>query len=58
MVGERGIALSDLNLIGKVLVHGTYWEARAEEFIAKHEPVEVVRVDNLLLIVRPVAKSQ
>ena len=58
MVGERGIALSDLNPAGKVLVHGTYWDATAEEFIAKHEPVEVVRVDNLQLIVRPVTKSQ
>jgi membrane-bound serine protease (ClpP class) len=58
MVGERGTALSDLNPMGKVLVHGTYWEARAEEFVAKHGQVEVVRVDNLLLIVRPVAKPQ
>jgi membrane-bound serine protease (ClpP class) len=58
MVGEQGVALSDLNPTGKVLVHGTYWEARAEEFIAQHEPVEVVRVDNLLLIVRRVLKPQ
>ncbi len=58
MVGERGIALSDLNPAGKVLVHGTYWDAVAEEFIAEHEPVEVVRVDNLQLFVRSVTKPQ
>jgi len=58
MIGERGMALSDLNPAGKVLVHGTYWDARAEEFIAKHEQVEVVGVENLKLIVRPVSKPQ
>lgn len=58
MVGERGLALSDLKPTGKVLVHGTYWDAVAEEFIAEHEPVEVVRVDNLQLLVRPVTKPQ
>jgi membrane-bound serine protease (ClpP class) len=58
MVGERGIALSNLNPAGKVLVHGTYWDAVAEEFIAEHEPVEVVRVDNLQLFVRSVTKPQ
>jgi membrane-bound serine protease (ClpP class) len=58
MLGEHGIALTDLNPAGKVLVHGTYWDATAEEFIAKHEPVEVVRVDNLQLVVRAVIKSQ
>jgi membrane-bound serine protease (ClpP class) len=56
MVGERGVALSDLNPSGKVLVHGEYWEAQAEEFIPRHEPVEVVQVNNLLLTVRRVSK--
>jgi hypothetical protein len=29
----------------------------AEEFIPKHEPVEVVQVNNLQLVVRRVAKA-
>ena len=35
LVGKQGVALIDLNPTGKVLVHGTYWEAVAEEFIAR-----------------------
>jgi membrane-bound serine protease (ClpP class) len=58
MVGEQGVALTDLNPNGRVLVHGTYWEAVAEEFIARHEPVKVVRVDSLRLIVGRVSKPQ
>jgi membrane-bound serine protease (ClpP class) len=58
MVGEQGVALTDLNPDGRVLVHGTYWEAVAEEFIARHEPVKVVRVDSLRLIVGRVSKPQ
>jgi membrane-bound serine protease (ClpP class) len=57
MVGEHGVALTDLNPTGKVLVHGTYWEATAEEFIARHDPVEVVQVDGLRLTVRRVSKT-
>ncbi len=56
MVGDRGVALTDINPEGKVLVQGTYWEARAEEFIPQHEPVEVVEVNNLQLIVRRLQK--
>ncbi len=50
--GEKGIALTDLNPAGKVLVQGTYWDAQAEEFIRQQEPVEVVRMQGLRLIVR------
>ncbi|WP_449244507.1 NfeD family protein [Desulfobacca acetoxidans] len=56
LVGERGVALIDLNPNGKILVHGEYWEARAEEFIPQGEPVEVVQVDNLNLLVRRVSQ--
>ena len=55
LVGMRGVALSDLNPAGKVLVHGEYWEALAEGFIPKHEPVEVVQVNNLQLVVRRIS---
>jgi membrane-bound serine protease (ClpP class) len=58
LVGEQGVALSDLNPTGRVLVHGEYWEAQAEEFIPKHEPVEVVQVHNLQITVRRISKLQ
>lgn len=57
LVGERGVALTDLNPSGKVLVQGTYWDAQAEEFIRQDEPVEVVRLQGLRLIVRRLPQS-
>lgn len=54
LVGERGVALTDIAPTGKVLVQGTYWEARSEAFIPEKAPVEVVEVHNLLLVVRQV----
>ncbi len=55
LVGARGVALTDLNPSGRVMVHGEYWEARAEEFIPRQEPVEVVQVNNLQLVVRRIS---
>uniref|UniRef100_UPI0040490972 NfeD family protein n=1 Tax=Desulfobacca sp. TaxID=2067990 RepID=UPI0040490972 len=52
LVGERGIALTDLHPTGKVLVQGTYWDAQAAEFIPKEAPIEVVQVHGLRLVVR------
>lgn len=45
MRGERGKALTDLNLNGKVMVHGEIWEAAATEPINKGEQIEVVEME-------------
>ena len=48
LLGETGLALTDLNLEGKVFVHGEYWKARAEEPIPKGSKVVISGVlDNL-----------
>ncbi len=48
LLGETGLALTDLNLEGKVFVHGEYWKARAEEPIPKGSKVIISGVlDNL-----------
>jgi len=52
LVGESGVALTDLHPTGKVLVQGTYWDAQAAEFIPKEAPVEVVGMHGLRLVVR------
>jgi membrane-bound serine protease (ClpP class) len=52
MVGERGMAYTDLNPNGKVFVHGEYWQAMSTEPIKAGEPIEVVQVVNLKLLVR------
>ncbi len=52
LVGEVGIAVTDIDPEGKVLVHGEYWNAFSEERIEKDQKVEVIRVKNLKLQVK------
>ncbi len=54
MVGERGVAYTDLKPEGQVFVHGEYWQAESKEPVAAGDIVEVVKVVNLKLLVRPV----
>jgi len=44
MVGERGLAVTDVSNIGKVFVHGEYWQAHSTQPIAAGEQIEVVGV--------------
>ncbi|MCX7973615.1 MAG: nodulation protein NfeD [Candidatus Aminicenantes bacterium] len=41
LIGEIGTAQTDLNLTGKVFVHGEIWNAEADEFIPKGAKVQV-----------------
>jgi membrane-bound serine protease (ClpP class) len=50
LLGEKGVALTDLNLEGKVFVHGEYWKARAEEPIPKGAKVIVSGVQDDLTV--------
>jgi membrane-bound serine protease (ClpP class) len=52
LVGERGVALTDLSPDGRVFVHGEYWEAEASEPVEKGAAVVVDRVDGMRLRVR------
>ena len=54
MVGNRGVAHTDLNPEGQVYVHGEYWNAHSKEPIAAGEPIEVIKVVDLKLLVRRV----
>ncbi len=52
MVGEEGIAESDLTPEGKVQIHGEFWNGRSiSGQIQKGEKIIVVSVDHLILIV-------
>jgi len=51
LVGEVGLALTELDNEGRVSVHGEYWNARSDRHIPKGERVRVVNVENLRLIV-------
>jgi membrane-bound serine protease (ClpP class) len=55
LVGEVGTALSDIAPIGKVLVHGEYWDARSGSGpIASGASVRVVAVGSKQIDVEPV----
>ncbi|MDT8440062.1 MAG: NfeD family protein [Desulfuromonadales bacterium] len=55
MIGERGKTVTALTTEGRVYLHGEYWDARANEEIAKGVDIEVVRCEaNLKLLVRAV----
>jgi membrane-bound serine protease (ClpP class) len=51
IIGEVGVALTDLDNEGRVAVHGEYWNARADRHIPKGEKVRVIRVEHLSLVV-------
>ncbi|MFQ6038041.1 MAG: nodulation protein NfeD [Candidatus Aminicenantales bacterium] len=44
LIGEIGVAQSDLNPTGKVFVHGELWNAEADQMIPKGTDVKVVEV--------------
>ena len=51
MIGSVGIAQSNLELVGKVLVHGELWQARATQNIPRGSRVRVRELDGFTLIV-------
>jgi membrane-bound serine protease (ClpP class) len=58
MVDAAGVAKTDLEPLGKVLVHGELWDARARQPIAKGTRVRVREVDGLTLVVEPVPEPR
>ena len=53
LLGEVGVASTDLNLEGTVFVHGELWNATSQQFIKQGEKVRVIRVEGLQLLVEP-----
>jgi membrane-bound serine protease (ClpP class) len=58
MVDSSGVAQTDLDLTGKVLVRGELWEARAATRVEKGTRVRVRQVDGLTLVVEPAPDSR
>lgn len=52
LIGEDGVAITDIAPEGKVFVHGEYWDAIAETEIKKGEKIVVKEVDGLKLKVK------
>ncbi len=58
LIGSVGVAVTDLKPKGEIRVLGEFWQATAkEEWIKNGEKVEVVGMEGMLLIVRPVKEK-
>ena len=58
LIGAKGIATSDLKLKGEVRVLGEFWEATSKNGeIATGQTVEVVDMEGMLLVVKPVEQK-
>ena len=57
MIGETGMAKTEISGAGQVFVHGEWWSARADEPIAGGREVKITRVDGLTLTVEPSEES-
>lgn len=57
LIGEIGVARSDLSPNGTVFVHGELWSAHARRPVPAGERVRVTAVDGLQLEVQPVADA-
>ncbi|QXE85418.1 nodulation protein NfeD [Geomonas nitrogeniifigens] len=58
MLGELGVADTDLVPEGRVLLRGEYWNASSEEPLRKGEKVQVVAVTGLRLTVRKAEEKE
>lgn len=58
LVGEVGEVKTPLSPVGKVFVHGEYWNAEAEEEIGVGEMVRVVGFEGMRLKVKRLEKAQ
>jgi len=58
LVGERGVAMTEIAGTGRVFVHGELWTASSKERISQGEPVVVTAVGGLELEVRRLEPGQ
>ena len=58
LVGSVGVAVTDLKPNGEIRVLGEFWQATVKEgWIKNGEKVEVVGMDGMFLVVRPVKEK-
>lgn len=57
MIDSLGVAQTDLELTGKILIRGEIWDARSHVRVLRGTRVRVREVDKLTLVVEPVADS-
>ena len=57
LVGEVGIASTEIDGGGKMFVHGEYWDVSSQQRINKGARVRVTGIEGLVLLVNPVSES-
>ncbi len=57
LVGESGIAKTDIHRAGRVFIHGEWWNARSGQPIPSGSAVQVVKMEGLTLTVVPAESS-
>lgn len=58
MIGVMGVAQTDIDPAGQVLVRGEIWQARSAAHIVAGTPVRVRQVEGLTLVVEPAPNSR
>jgi membrane-bound serine protease (ClpP class) len=54
LIGEVGIASTQISPDGKISIHGEFWNATSDQNIEKEEKVQVIGVNNLKLKVKKI----
>jgi membrane-bound serine protease (ClpP class) len=57
LIQAVGVARTDLQPLGKILVHGEIWDARADNTVRAGKQVRVCGVEGLTLVVEPLKDS-
>jgi membrane-bound serine protease (ClpP class) len=58
MVGQRGLAKTNLTPKGTIIIHGEMWDGMSEEPVEAGHPIEVTHIDGLTLYVKPASTKQ
>ena len=54
-VGDRGLTVSRLNPMGKVMINGEYYQALSQgNYVDQNIEIEIIRIESNKLIVKPV----
>ena len=58
MVGQRGLAKTNLTPKGTIIIHGEMWNGMSEKPVEAGHPIEVTHIDGLTLHVKPASPKQ
>jgi len=56
MLGEEGVAVTDIHAEGKALIHGEHWNAISDVPVTRGTNIRVTHVENLKVKVEPIEK--